>query len=166
MKYTQTIIASLILFLLTVSVGNSKPLPSLSIKMSWQGELVQEMPMTLTVSVFSHVSTDKLEIMLTLPDGVTMIDGVVKKVISIEKSKPAEQRYTVQIAKGTTGKITAEASVGSGGQTSFYAHSSLPVATSVIVNQKFSTRVEEKEKEKNYKIIKRNGELLREYVLP
>ncbi|MDH3327161.1 MAG: hypothetical protein OEM38_10645, partial [Gammaproteobacteria bacterium] len=74
MKYTkQTIVALLFFLLLSLgfsTVGFSKPMPSLSVKMKWQGELVQEVPMTVVLSVFSHVTTDELEITLILPDGV------------------------------------------------------------------------------------------------
>lgn len=165
LKYTkQTIVALLFFLLLSVgfsTVGFSKPMPSLSVKMKWQGELVQEVPMTVVLSVFSHVTTDELEITLILPDGVTMLDGTKKITASITQAIPLEQSYIVQISKKATGQLKAEARVNNSGQTSFYAVTGLPVNAEVL--QKMSPRSATKE---TFKRTQRNGEWLREYQLP
>ena len=174
MKYIKILSAILILFVLAVSVANSKPLPALSVKMQWQGDLVIDMPMTLALSVFSHVSTDDLAITLSLPAGVTLLEGQVKEVISIKGSKPAEKTYTVQISKTAVGFISAEVRMNGNNsnaqttQTSFYAVAALPVSNNVVDGtsqsiQKISPRDEAKQ---DFKRVQRDGVWLREYKLP
>jgi len=160
LKYIKQI-SIFFLLLFSASVVFSKPLPSLSVKMKWQGVLTQEIPMTLTLSVFSHLTTDDLEISLTLPDGVTLIDGSKKVITSIQRSKPLEQTYTVQISKDATGQIKGEVRINSAGSTSFYAAAGLPVR--IELDQKIAPRSAPKE---NFKRTQRNGEWLREYQLP
>jgi len=124
--------------------------------------------MTLTVSVFSQVSSEALEIILTLPDGVILLDGLLKEVTAVDRSEPIERQYSVQISKGAVGYVKAEARVNNTGHTYFYAASQVPVSLDETVKQKLSPRANIQE---SFKRTQRNGgndgngEWLREYRL-
>ena len=168
LKYIKPVFTIILLLTATVAttIVQSKPLPSLSVKMMWRGDVVQDATQAVTLSVFSHVTTNNLEISFSLPEGVIMLDGLKNVVTSIERSKPLEKTYTFQIDKVATGQIKAEVRINSSGQTSFYAAAALPVNTELHdaeISQKTSPRSPQKE---NFKRTQRNGEWLREYQLP
>lgn len=147
--------------MLMATVAQAKPLPSLSVKMKWQGELVYETPMKLVLSVYSHVASDNLEIVLNLPEGVTLLEGDVHQITSVEQSAPTEQSYLLLVSKKAVGLIKAEARIKHSGETVFYAVAGLPVKISA--KEKLSPRAAKTE---NFKRIQRNGQWLREYQLP
>lgn len=149
-------------------------MPSLSLKLKWQDDSVQGIvlsPRTMILSVFSHVSTDDLEIAVILPDGVVLLAGELKTMHSIKKAQPIERRFLVEINDGAMGDIKIEARINYTGHTSFYAVGLLSVVDPNIdvnntENQKGLSRSLKPENKKNYKRVLRNGEWLREYQLP
>ncbi len=143
------------------TVAQAKPLPSLSVKMKWQGELIYETPMKLVLSVYSHVASDNLEIVLNLPEGVTLLEGNARQLTSVEQSTPVEQSYLILISQKAVGQIKAEARIKHSGETTFYAVAGLPVKISA--KEKLSPRAAKKE---TFKRIQRDGQWLREYQLP
>ena len=159
MKYFNLIL--LLIFIATATAVHSKPLPSLSVKIQWQDELVQGESLKMNLSVFSHVSSDNLEVKLTLPEGVILLDGEKQFMTSIEHAVPFQQSYIVQVNKGAEGMIKAEATIKSGSKSEFHAISGLSVQPQT--NQKLSPKAAKKE---NFKRIQRNGEWVREYQLP
>ncbi len=171
LKYIKILSVILLLFLLSISVVNSKPLPPLSIKIQWQIDqnseqmvLTPDVPIPLVLNIFSQVSVDEMEITLTLPNGVVLLDGQAKEVMSIEGAKPIEKNYVVQISKVAEGYIRAEVKLRGTGHNTYYAAVTLPVVINgnPVVNQKATQRVEKQD----YKRTQHNGVWLREYHLP
>jgi len=172
LKTLKEFSAILLLFLFVLPVANGKPLPPISLKMQWQAPqsvTARDVPLTLTLHIFSQISVEQVEIVFTLPEGVVLLDGQIKETIAIEGLKPMEKVYTVLVDKAAVGEIKAEARLNGSGHIAYYAAAMLPLAaadnTRTIANRKLSPRAEEKQKQ-DYKRVQRDGVWLREYQLP
>jgi len=160
LKQRQQLILFFLLALFAVGCFG-KALPSISIKAQWQSGITFDTPVSFNVTVFSHIATDNLVVLLSLPDGVSLLDGEKKKTISIQQSKPFKEVFTIQIPKNAKGIIRIEASIHHKGSTTFYAVAELP-----IKKFSFENKIADSAKKENFKRIKqKNGEWLRDYQL-
>jgi len=141
---------------------SAKPLPSLSMKMNWNDGIAYEQPVKMHVELMSQISSEKMKFNLSLPDGVTLLDGETSFQVNIEKGQPLLLDFTLLIKKTALGQIEASASIGSASQVFFRAASKLNVE-SLVRSQKSSSRAITAPA---FRHTDRNGIKLREYQLP
>jgi len=150
-----------VLFLMAFS-SIAKPMPSLSMKMYWSEGIAYEQPVKVHVEVVSQLSSDNMRFKLTLPAGVTLVDGETSFQHKVEKGQPLFLDFTLFIDKNAAGQIDATASIGNASQVFFRAASHLRVE-SAVKSQKSSSRAIAPPA---YRHTERNGVKLREYQLP
>jgi len=151
-----------IVLLITAFSSIAKPLPSLSMKMSWNDGIAYEQAVKVHVEVVSQITSDKMDFKLSLPAGVTLVNGEISSQHKIEKGQPLSLDFTLFIDKNAAGQIDATASIGNASQVFFRAASHLRVE-SAVKSQKSSARVITPPA---YRHTERNGVKLREYQLP
>jgi len=161
MKIMTRLNTFIVLFFVAFSI-NAKPLPSLSMKMNWSDGIAYEQAVKVHVEVVSQISSDKMDFKLSLPAGVTLMDGKTSFQQKIEKGQPLSLGFTLFIEKSAVGQIGATASIGDASQVFFRASSHLKI-DSVVKSQKSGARVIPLPA---YRHTERNGVKLREYQLP
>lgn len=161
MKIMSRFSIFIVLLFMVFSI-NAKPLPSLSMKMNWTDGIAYEQPVKIHVEVVSQISSDNMNFKLSLPDGVTLIDGSTSFQQKIEKGQPLSLDFTLFIEKNAVGQIDAVASIGNSSQVFFRAARKL-IVENIVKSQKSGSHVI---KLPAYRHTERNGVKLREYQLP
>jgi len=152
-----------VVILITLSFSNTlyaKPKSSLGLSMEWKGGLSVDQASSLLVTVTSYLTTEDLHVILILPEGVTLNEGKLKNVLSAERGVPVELEFQVVVSNNATGKINAQASIGSPEQAMFNAFTSLSLHTSTATQKAQARSVNS-----TFRRTERNGVSLREYQL-
>ncbi len=149
-----------VIFFCSLQIVWAKPAPSVKVELNWVDPPSVNQISKIDIAVFSHISSEQLKLTVTVPKGISIIQGDAKSVISIEKGKVKHIIFNVFIEDNVSGEISAEIHMGSTKSSFFFASDTLSVDFSEAAKSKLRAR---ERIEPEFKRTERQGVGLREY---
>lgn len=150
----------LILLLTPAIVLAAKPASSFSLEMQWTAPVLKGGINEFKVIVRSSMAAQSLQIKLSLPPNVVLVEGESASDISLAQGKSLDIFYKVLVPENASGSISAVVSQGKPGQAYFAAGNDLLIDTEETQSLKARSR-----NTTPYNKTVRDGVGIREYQL-
>jgi len=149
-----------VIFFCSMQMVWAKPAPSVKVELNWMEPPTVNQASKIDIGIFSHIVSEQLKLNITVPKGISLIQGDANSVISIEKGKAKHIIFEVFIEDNASGDINVEVHIGSKKSSYFFASDTLAVDFSEGAKSKLRAR---ERAEPEFKRTERQGVGLREY---